>query len=93
MDVTISPKGYEKFITTGSTEGIDANHAKKLRQIYATISSAENLHDISSVKSLGFHQLKGDRKEEYAVSINGAWRVVFKVNGKSIYDVEIENYH
>lgn len=93
METKFKNKGYEKFITTGSTVGINANFAKRLRQIFATFQSAENLNDISDVKFLQFHELKGDRKGEYAVSINGPWRVVFKVDGKSINDIDIENYH
>ncbi|MFD3227094.1 type II toxin-antitoxin system RelE/ParE family toxin [Rahnella aceris] len=93
MDVTIKHKGYEKFITTGSTEKINADFSKKLRQIFATISSADSLNDIMEMKALGCHELKGDRKGEYAITINGPWRVVFKLDGKSAYDVDIENYH
>ncbi|MGC6101283.1 type II toxin-antitoxin system RelE/ParE family toxin [Enterobacter quasiroggenkampii] len=93
MDIKFKNKGYEKFITTGSTVGINADFAKKLRQIFTTFHSAESLSDISDVKFLQFHELKGNRKGEYAVSINGPWRVVFKVDGKLIYDIDIENYH
>ena len=93
MDVPFKRKAYEKFISTGSTAGINQSFAKKLRAIYHTFSSAIELNDISSVKYLEFHELKGDRKNEYAVSINGPWRVVFKTDGKTVYDVDIENYH
>ena len=62
MDVQFKSKAYEKFISTGSTAGINQSFAKKLRAIYHTFSSAIELNDISSVKYLEFHELKGDRK-------------------------------
>ncbi|HCW0182157.1 type II toxin-antitoxin system RelE/ParE family toxin [Citrobacter freundii] len=93
MEVQFKNKGYEKFISTGSTASINQSFAKKLRIIYHTFASAEELNDISSVRYLECHELKGDRKGEYAVSVNGPWRVVFKIDGKKVYDVDIENYH
>ena len=40
-----------------------------------------------------FHSLGGDRKVEYAVSINKQWRVCFKWHDGHAYHVEITDYH
>jgi proteic killer suppression protein len=37
--------------------------------------------------------LKGERKGEYSVEVNGNWRVVFKVEEPNVLDVDLEDYH
>jgi len=40
-----------------------------------------------------FHVLKGDRKGQYAISINKQWRVCFQWREGNAYNVEITDYH
>ena len=40
-----------------------------------------------------FHSLSGNRKGQYAISINKQGRVCFKWQGGNSYDVEIKDYH
>jgi len=39
------------------------------------------------------HALKGDRKGQYAISINDQWRICFKFVDGDAYEVEIADYH
>jgi toxin HigB-1 len=39
------------------------------------------------------HPLKGRRKGEYAVEVNGPWRVCFKIKDKHAIEVTYEQYH
>jgi len=40
-----------------------------------------------------FHELKGERKGTYAVSISGNWRLTFCFGGEDAVDVNLEDYH
>ena len=40
-----------------------------------------------------FHALKGNRKGQYAISINKQWRVCFEWLGSNAYNAEITDYH
>ncbi|WP_200891413.1 type II toxin-antitoxin system RelE/ParE family toxin, partial [Enterobacter asburiae] len=51
------------------------------------------LQDIVDVRALGCHPLKGERKGEFSVEVNGNWRVVFKVEEPNVLDVDLEDYH
>lgn len=89
-----SHKGYEQLIVEGSTKGINPDHADRLRMIHSSIFSARNPTNKSEYPpKLKFHELKGDRKGEYALTINGAWRVVFTMDGTTPCRLNIENYH
>ena len=39
------------------------------------------------------HALSGDRKGEYAISINDQWRICFEWRDGNAYRVEIADYH
>jgi len=40
-----------------------------------------------------FHALAGDRKGQYAISINKQWRLCFEWRDGNAYNVEIIDYH
>ncbi|MCF2290583.1 type II toxin-antitoxin system RelE/ParE family toxin, partial [Escherichia coli] len=71
MIKNIKHKGLRSFAEDGSTAGIQPHLAKKLRMILATLSTATCLQDIVDVRALGCHPLKGDRKGEFSVEVNG----------------------
>ena len=58
-----------------------------------TLNVAKSLGDLSPLKSVGLHKLKGDRRGQWAMSVNGPWRVVFRFEKGDAHDVEIVNYH
>ena len=39
------------------------------------------------------HQLAGKRKGEWAVSVSGNWRLVFRFEGENATDVDLVDYH
>ena len=59
----------------------------------ATLHAAARLSDLSPLKSLGLHPLKGSRKGQWAMTINGPWRLCFRFKNGDAFDVEIVDYH
>jgi toxin HigB-1 len=47
------------------------------------------LQDLSPLKSVGLHKLKGDRKGQWAMTVNGPWRICFVFREGDAYDIEI----
>ena len=39
------------------------------------------------------HELKGDMKGHYAVSVSGSWRVTFRFEDGTAVDVDYVDYH
>jgi proteic killer suppression protein len=73
-----------------SFSGLDAEYAHEL---LAALDEALGLHELSPLKSVGLHKLKGGRKEQWAMAINGPWRICFKFKDGDALEVEIVNYH
>jgi proteic killer suppression protein len=85
-------KGLEKFFTTGTKSGIQAQHAERLRVILGRLSAATASTDMN-LPGLDLHPLKGDRKGTWAVKVSGNWRLTFTFVGRDADEVDYEDYH
>ena len=57
------------------------------------LNVATSLGDLSPLRSVGLHKLKGDRKGQWAMTVNGPWRICFTFRAGDAFDVEIVDYH
>jgi len=85
-------KGLQRFFETGNIRGIQADHQKRLRMQLAALDTAQVIDDMD-IPGFRLHQLKGDRKGEWAVTINKNWRLTFKFTNGNAFDVDYEDYH
>ena len=70
--------------------GLDTDAADEL---LAALDAATSLKDLSPLKSIGLHKLSGDRAGQWAMKINGPWRICFRFKDGNAYEVEIIDYH
>jgi proteic killer suppression protein len=49
--------------------------------------------DLGALSSLGLHRLKGDRKGQWAMTVNARWRICFDFQRGDALNVEIVDYH
>ena len=80
-------KGLGKFFVTGSTAGIQAAHAKRLRLILGRLNVASLVKDMD-LPGLRLHELTGSRKGTWSVTVSGNWRVTFRFEGGDAEIVE-----
>jgi toxin HigB-1 len=57
------------------------------------LNVAKELHDLSPLKSVGLHKLKGKRKNQWAMTVNERWRICFEFRKGDAHQVEIVDYH
>lgn len=57
------------------------------------VNVAKALSDLSPLRSVGLHKLRGERKDQWAMTINDRWRICFVFRKGDAYDVEIVDYH
>lgn len=57
------------------------------------LNVARTLTDLSPLKSVGLHKLKGARKNQWAMTVNERWRLCFEFRKGDAYEVEIVDYH
>ena len=57
------------------------------------LDQSQDIKDLMIPPSNRLEKLKGDLKEYYSIRINDQWRIIFKWDNKSAYEVEIIDYH
>lgn len=81
-----------RFAETGKSKfsGLDGGRADLMLRLLDRVRS---LNEISPLKSVGLHPLKGERKGQWAITVNGPWRICFRFEDGDAHDVEIVDYH
>jgi proteic killer suppression protein len=85
-------RGLEQFFLTGSKAGIQPQHTARLRLILAQLHQATSLDDLR-IPTLRLHELRGDRRGTWAVTVQANWRVTFRFAGGDADAVDYEDYH
>ena len=85
-------KGLELFYKTGKTSGIQVKHKNKLRMQLSALDTASVIADMD-IPGYDLHPLKGTRKDVWAISVNGNWRLTFMFENGNVTIVNYEDYH
>jgi toxin HigB-1 len=85
-------KGLERLFASGDTRGVSAQQVKRLRRLLASLAAATRPLNMS-IAGFQLHPLGRERKGEWAVSVSGNWRLVFRFEGENATDVDLVDYH
>jgi proteic killer suppression protein len=89
--VSFRHKGL-KQLYNGKPRGVPAPLRERIRQILALLDRAPSPLGLA-LPGLRLHELKGELKGTWAVSVSGNWRVTFRFENGSACDVNLEDYH
>lgn len=94
MIKSFNHKGLENFFLTGSTKGIQAIHKEKLSIILTALNVGDVLANLQA-PSFRLHQLKGELKGLWTVTVQANWRITFKhdPNNNDVSIVDYQDYH
>jgi toxin HigB-1 len=92
MIKSIRHKGLRVFYETGSTVGVQAKHARRLRMQLAALDTASMIDDLD-LPGFRLHQLKGEMRGRWAVDVSGNWRLTFEFREGNVYVLDYEDYH
>lgn len=81
------------FYEEGKTSKFPGMDTEAADDLLAVLEAANSLNDISPLKSVGLHKLSGSRAGQWAMTVNGPWRICFRFKNGHAYDVEIIDYH
>lgn len=85
-------RGLERYFLKGIRSGIQAKHEKRIRLILARLHASTSPRDMN-LPGLRLHELTGDRKGTWSVSVSGNWRITFEFKGEDAVVVDYEDYH
>lgn len=91
--VSISHKGLRRFFETGNPKGL-VGDTDRLRKMLAYIDAAEDLEELAIPPNFGLHELTGDRKGSWSMTVTRNWRLTFRINDEgALIDMDLEDYH
>ena len=81
-----------RFFERGEASKLHPAHVNRIRAILLALDGAESLEELSE-PFYRLHPLKGNRKGQWAVTVSRMWRIVFRVEGGHVLDVDLTDYH
>jgi toxin HigB-1 len=91
-------RSWRNSVTRKVWEGEQPNQFRGLDfetaiDLLLALNVAKALTDLSPLKSVGLHKLKGKRKSQWAMTVNERWRICFEFRKGDAHEVEIVDYH
>ena len=91
--VSIRHKGLRRFFETGNPKGL-VGDTGRLRKMLAYIDAAEGLEELAIPPNFGLHELTGDRKGSWSMTVTRNWRLTFRIDDEgALIDMDLEDYH
>jgi len=84
--------GLRRLFERGDGSKLHPAHVNRIRHILLALDGAEALNELSE-PFYRLHPLKGDRKGQAAVTVSRMWRIVFRIEGDDVLDVDLTAYH
>jgi proteic killer suppression protein len=91
--VSIRHKGLARLWRADEARGVPADQVQRIRAALTLLSAAPNLRMVGTVPGWRLHELKGERKGTWSLTITRNWRLTFRVEGGSVHDIDFEDYH
>jgi len=85
-------KGLKKLFDDDDRRKVPAAHGDKIARILTRLNEASKVQDMG-LPGFRLHPLKGEFEGFWSVSVSGNWRIIFRFNEGSAFDVDLIDYH
>lgn len=88
-------KGLRRFIEDDDAAGLQPAVAPKIRRMVTFLQDMAQEDELKTVPNWKAHQMTGDRKGTWSLSVTKNWRMTFRINQAEIeiIDLDYEDYH
>jgi len=83
-------KGLKLLYEKGSRRGVPPERAAMIEEVLSVLDVTASM---ASLRLPGLHPLEGKRKGEWGITITANWRIVFRMAGGHVHDVDYVDYH
>ncbi len=84
-------KGLARFFEDNDRRKVPASQIDKLARILARLNEAATVQDMG-LPGYRFHPLNGELACFWSVTVSGNWRIIFRFENGSAYDVVLTDY-
>lgn len=90
--VSFKHKGLKRLFEQGDRSGLRADLIDKIERV-VTLLDAASVPQALDLPGYRLHQLKGDLKGYWSVTVRANWRIIFRFYNGDAHDVELVDYH
>lgn len=90
---TIVHRGLRRLFLKGDPKGVPVAAVDKVRKMLAFLQEMGGIDELRAIPVWKAHRLSGDRKGTWSLHVTSNWRLTFRVDGKEIVDIDLEDYH
>jgi len=92
MIISFQHKGLKLLHEKDDPSKLPPSQIAKIRLMLSRLEAATR-PEIMREPGYKFHELTGDRKGTYSITVTGNYRITFSFVGENAVDVDYEDYH
>jgi proteic killer suppression protein len=85
-------RGLKRLYEDDDSRKPFAEHVNRISLILAALDAAKTAQDLD-MHTFHLHQLKGERKGMWAVTVRANWRMIFRFEKGQALDIDLVDYH
>jgi toxin HigB-1 len=85
-------RGLKRLYEDGEERGIRPDLVDTVQRILSALDGATTPYALN-IPRYRLHQLKGDLKGLWSVTVRSNWRIIFRFEGTDAFDIELIDYH
>ena len=90
---SISHRGLRRFVESDDPRELRSDMVNRIRNILSALTAAADMEVVMGPPGWRIHQLVGDRKGTWSISVSGNWRLTFELEEYEIVNLDLEDYH
>jgi proteic killer suppression protein len=93
--MSIRDKGVRLLYVEDEAKGVPPECVEKIRAMLGFIDAMDDEQELVTIPLWKAHQLKGNRKGTWSLTVTGNYRLTFDVDNatKEVSDIDFEDYH
>lgn len=92
MIESFADKRLKRFFDDGDRSKLPPDMVRRIDQILTAIDLASTVDELA-LPSFRLHQLEGDLREFYSITVRANWRIIFRFQDGRAGAVELIDYH
>lgn len=93
MIVSIAHKGLRLLWEKDDASKLPAAQVDKIMRVMEALDTAKSVDVFRAFPGYRLHQLSGDLKDYWSITITGNYRIIFKFENENAYLVDYKDYH
>jgi proteic killer suppression protein len=90
---SVRHRGLRRLIEDNDGRGVRSDLLDRIRNILAVLIVAPDMSGVEGPPGWRIHQLTGNRRGMWSISVSGNWRITFNIENNEILNLDLEDYH